>query len=91
MRHQRVIFCLSDGRKIYATHHGEIMKWTEREILAMARNREKYGNGAFLSDLSRYAVVADDLRRRYPKARIVRVTGFETEDYSTPLRKDINH
>ena len=89
MKLQRVIHHLKDGRRKYSTHHGEIEKWEEPDLEALRRNREQYGEAAYLADFSRYGVVADELRDRFPDARIIRVVGFETEDHDLPLRDDI--
>ena len=89
MKLQRVIHHLHDGRRKYSTYMGRIEKWNEREIDAMCRNRERYGDSAYLADFSRYGVVADELRMRFPDAKIIRVVGFETEDHDLPLRTDI--
>jgi hypothetical protein len=89
MKLQRVIHILEDGRRKYSTHHGEIEKWKPSEVEAMHRNRERYGDGAYLADFSRYGVVADELRQRYPNSKVIRVVGFETEDHDTPLRTDV--
>ncbi len=89
MKLQRVIHILEDGRRKYSTHYGEVEKWKPSEIEAMRYNRERYGNGAYLADFSRYGVVAGELRERFPKTRIIRVVGFETEDHDAPLRTDV--
>ena len=89
MKLQRVIHLLSDGRKKYSTHNGEIEKWDEIDIAALRRCRERYGDSAYTADFSRYAVTVEQLRRRYPGAKIIRVVGFETEDHDLPLRTDI--
>lgn len=89
MKLQKVIHHLKDGRKKYSTHLGEIEKWEQSDIEAMVRCRELYGESAYLADFSRYAVVANELRERYPNAKIIPVVGFETEDHDKPLRTDI--
>jgi hypothetical protein len=89
MKLQRVIHILEDGRRKYSTHQGEIEKWKPAEVEMLRHNRERYGDGAYLADFSRYAVVADELRCRYPKSKIIRVVGFETEDHDLPLRTDV--
>ena len=55
----------------------------------MRRCRECYGDSAYLEAYSRYGLEADDLRQRYPNAKIIAVVGFETEDHDLPLRTDI--
>jgi hypothetical protein len=89
MKLQRVIHVLEDGRRKYSTHQGEIEKWKPKEIEAMRRNRERYGDGAYLADFSRYGVVASELQARFPRTKIIRIVGFETEDHDRPLRKDV--
>lgn len=89
MKLQRVIHHLKDGRKKYSTHNGEIEKWDEIDIEALCRCRERYGDSAYTADFSRYAVTVDELREKYPYARIIRVVGFETEDHDLPIRTDV--
>lgn len=89
MKLQRVIHHLKDGRRKYSTHHGEIEKWEASDLDALRRNREWYGDSAFLADFSRYGVVARELRERFPNAKIIPVVGFETEDHDLPLRTDV--
>lgn len=89
MKLQRVIHHLKDGRKKYSTHRGRIEKWEPFEIEAMRRNREHYGDSAYLADFSRYGVVAAELRERFPNTKIIPVVGFETEDHDMPLRNDV--
>ncbi len=89
MKLQRVIHHLKDGRRKYSTHRGEAEKWEKPDLEALRHNREQYGDAAYLADFSRYGVVADELRDRFPNAKIVRVVGFETEDHDLPLRSDV--
>ncbi len=89
MKLQRVIHHLKDGRRKYSTYHGEIEKWEQSDLDALRRNRERYGDAAYLADFSRYGVVAGELRDRYPNAKIILVVGFETEDHDLPLRTDV--
>lgn len=89
MKLQKVIFHLEDGRKKYATHNGEMLRWERCEVEALERNREWCGNAAYTADFMRYDVVAGDLRKRFHDAKIVRVVGYETEDHDLPLRDDV--
>lgn len=89
MKLQKVIFHLEDGRKKYATHNGEMLRWERREVEALECNREWYGNAAYTADFAKYDVVAANLRKRFPDAKIVRVVGYETEDHDLPLRDDV--
>lgn len=89
MKLQRVIHHLKDGRKKYSTHNGEMEKWDEVDLEALRYCRETYGDSAYLADFSHYAVTVDELREKYPYAKIIRVVGFETEDHDLPLRDDI--
>jgi hypothetical protein len=43
----------------------------------MRQNRERYGDGAYLADFSRYGVVADELKARFPRTKIIRIVGFD--------------
>lgn len=89
MKYQRVIHHLEDGRRKYSTHNGEIEKWHEYEIESLRHNREQHGDSAYTADFAKYDVVATNLRKRYPNARIVRVVGFENEDHNLPLQPDV--
>lgn len=89
MKLQKVIHHLKDGRKKYSTHHGEIEKWDDRDILAMENCRKRHGDSAYLADFSKYATTVAELRERYPNARIIPVVGFETEDHDIPINNEI--
>ena len=89
MKLQRVIHHLRDGRLKYSTHRGQIEKWEERDLAALRHNLDHYGDSAFLADFSRYGVVAEELHERFPKAKILLIMGFETEDHDLPLRTDV--
>lgn len=89
MKLQKIIFHLEDGRKKYATHNGEILKWERLEIEALQSNIEKYGYPAYTADFTKYDVTAADLRVRFPSAKIIRVTGYKTEDHDLPLSPEI--
>ena len=85
MKYQRVIHHLEDGRKKYSTHNGEVELWTVHEVANLKHNQMRYGNGAFIADFSKYAVEWRELRERYPKAKIIKVVGFENEDHDLPI------
>lgn len=89
MKEQKVIFHLDDGRKKYATHNGEMLKWEELELENLNLNERRYGKAAYTADFMRYDVSAKNLLDRYPDAKIVRVVGFEAEDHDLPLREDV--
>ncbi len=85
MKYQRVIHQLDDGRRKYSTHNGKIELWTIHEIENLEINRAKCGDAAFTADFKRYDVSAKELRRRFPKAAIIRVVGTSFEDHNLPL------
>ncbi len=89
MKYQRIIHILEDGRRKYSTHNGEIELWTKHEVENLKRNRAKYGDGAYLADFSRYDIEAKNLRLRYPKAKIIKIVGFENEDHDLPIDPQI--
>ena len=89
MKLLRVIHYLDDGRRKYLTHNGQIEKWSECELENLRRNFERFGQSAYTADLAKYDVTAAGLRRRYPEAKIIRVTAFEYEDHDLPLNPDI--
>lgn len=89
MKLQRVIFSLEDGRRKYVTHNGEIEKWTETEIENMRQNIERDGQPAYTADFAKFAITVADLRRRFPDAKIIRVTAFDNEDHDLPLDPNI--
>lgn len=89
MKLQRIIFSLEDGRRKYVTHNGEIEKWTAGEIASLRDNIEWHGLPAYTADFAKYGISAKELRERFPDARILRVTGFTTEDHDLPLDPDI--
>lgn len=89
MKTQKVIHLLKDGRKKYSTHKGEIEKYEEQDIVAMRSCRERYGDSAYLADFSKYATTVEELRLKYPKAKIICVVDFEIEDHDFPLDNQI--
>ena len=89
MKLQRVIHYLEDGRRKYVTHNGQIEKWSECELENLRRNFEHFGQSAYTADFAKYDVTVTGLRRRYPDAKIIRVSAFEHEDYDLPLNPDI--
>jgi hypothetical protein len=44
---------------------------------------------AFTADFQRFDFDYNALRERYPKARIVRVAGYEIEDVYSPINPDV--
>ena len=89
MKAQRVIFKLKDGRRKYATHNGAILWWEQYDLDSLARNIEVIGMPAFTADFQRFDFDYNALRERYPKARIVRVAGYEIEDVYSPINPDV--
>ena len=89
MKAQRVIFKLKDGRRKYATHNGAILWWEQYDLDSLARNIEVIGMPAFTADFQRFDFDYNALRERYPKARIVRVAGYELEDVYSPINPDV--
>ena len=89
MKYQRIIHHLEDGRKKYSTHNGEMELWTTHEVGNINRNRVRFGDSAYTADFSKYDVEVKNLRQRYPKAKIIRVVGFESEDHDLPINPQI--
>ncbi|MFI3293909.1 MAG: hypothetical protein SNG27_09965 [Rikenellaceae bacterium] len=89
MKYKRVIQILSDGRRKYSTFKGEILQWSQNEIDSLAQNIDHIGYAAYTLDFMCYDVEAKELRRRYPRARIVKVVGFEVEDHDLPINPNV--
>ena len=89
MKAQRVIFKLKDGRRKYATHNGAILWWEENDLDSLAKNIELFGMPAFTADFQRFDFDVNALKERFPKSRVVRVVGYETEDAYLPLNPDV--
>ena len=89
MKEYRVIFCLTNGKRKYATHNGEILLWDDYDLLALHRNLLDYEQFAFTDDFAYFDFSAEALRGRFPEAGILRVKGFRTEDPSLPVNPDI--
>ncbi|MBS6458795.1 MAG: hypothetical protein KH375_01395 [Alistipes sp.] len=89
MKAQRVIFKLKDGRRKYATHNGSMLWWEENDLASLSRNVELIGMPAFTSDFQRFDFDIESLRRRFPKARVARVIGYEVEDAYLPLDPNV--
>ena len=89
MKAQRVIFKLKDGRRKYATHNGAILWWEQYDLDSLARNIEVFGMPAFTADFQRFDFDIESLRRRFPKARVARVIGYEVEDAYLPLDPNV--
>ena len=86
---KRVVFILEDGRMKYATHHGEITKWTDSELMLLKANFDKYGDAGYTSDFKHYGVVYDELKARWSPFEIVAVIGFEVELITAPLTEGV--
>lgn len=89
MKEYRVIFQLSNGKRKYATHKGKILLWDEEDIKALRLNLIKYEQFAMTSDYEQFAFSADELVQLFPRAKIVRVKGFRTEDAELPLNSKV--
>lgn len=89
MRQQRVIFILTDGRRKYATHRGAMLSWDKEDIESLQRNIDKFGMPVFTADFQKFGFDYEDLRLRFPKARIVHVKSVELEDYYQPLDNNV--
>lgn len=60
MKEYRVIFCLTNGKRKYATHNGEILLWDDYDLLALRRNLLDYEQFAFTDDFAYF-----DFRQRH--------------------------
>ncbi len=89
MKYQRIIFFLEDGRRKYCSHNGEIELWNPYEIENLKQNFKQYGNPAYTADFSKYDIQAKKLRHRYPKAKIIKIIGFDSEDHDQPINPQI--
>ena len=85
----RVIFQLANSKRKYATHKGKILLWDEEDIKALRLNLIKYEQFAFTEDFEHFAFSADELAQRFPRAKIVRVKGFRTEEAELPLNSKV--
>ena len=90
MNAQRVIFTLTDGRRKYATHNGELLEWDKDDLQSLKDNIKRFGMPAFTADFQKYDVSAEVLKSRFPDAKILRVKSIETENaYNNPLNPEI--
>lgn len=89
MKEYRVIFQLANGKRKYATHNGEVLLWDDYDILALRRNLVEFEQFAFTEDFKHFAFSADELARKFPRTKIIRVKGFRTESPDVPLNSKI--
>lgn len=88
MREWRVVFVLTNGKKKYATHDGEILLFEKPDLDALFTNFEKYERFVFTEDLQDFDFTIEELKKRYPyERRFVRVKNIVLEDPLTPEKK----
>jgi|LSQX01.1.fsa_nt_gb hypothetical protein len=87
---KRVIFTFENGARRYATHNGEILKWEEGELDALAENIKQHGYPVCTSDFMQWDVDYKSLRHRLPYAKILRVTNVEYESAYHAPQQDID-
>lgn len=75
---KKVVFTLSDGRKVTVSHRGRALLWETEDLNSLRSNIRRYGRPCFTSDLRHYDVSRAALRGRFPKERLVEVTDFQT-------------
>lgn len=88
MREWRVVFVLTNGKKKYATHNGEILLFEQNDLHALFKNFEKYERFVMTQDLQDFDFTLEELKRRHPfERRFVRVKDIILEDSLNPLKK----
>ena len=88
MREWRVVFVLTNGKKKYATHDGEILLFEKLDLDALFTNFEKYERFVFTEDLQDFDFTIEELKKRHPyERRFVRVKNIVLEDPLTPEKK----
>ena len=85
MKEYRVIFRLANGERKYATHNGKVLLWDDEDIKAIKINFIKYEQFAFTEDMKHFAFSTDELVRRFPRTKIIRVKGFRVVPADEPL------
>lgn len=75
---KKVVFELSDGRKVVASHRGAPLLWEEEDLESLRQNFQRHGHPHFTTDLQHYDVSLSALRQRFPKDTLVEVVGFQT-------------
>ena len=88
MREWRVVFVLTNGKKKYATHDGEILLFEKPDLDALFTNFGKYERFVFTEDLQDFDFTIEELKKRHPyERRFVRVKNIVLEDPLTPEKK----
>lgn len=88
MREWRVVFVLTNGKKKYATHNGEILLFEKPDLDALFMNFYKYERFVFTEDLQDFDFTVEELKKRHPyERRFVRVKNIVLEDPLTPEKK----
>lgn len=82
---RRVVFRLEDGRRKYATHHGEILEWEMCDIKALRENISRIGQPIYSPDFSYYACSFADYRNKFKRGTFIRIVGFYTEKLCDPI------
>ena len=85
MKEYRVIFQLANGKRKYATHNGKVLIWDDYDLLALRRNFIDFEQFAYTEDFEHFAFSADELARRFPHTKIIRVKGFRAVPADDPL------
>lgn len=87
-REWRVVFVLTNGKKKYATHNGEILLFEKPDLDALFMNFDKYERFVFTEDLQDFDFTVEELKKRHPYDRkFVRVKNIVLEDSLTPPKK----
>lgn len=87
-REWRVVFVLTNGKKKYATHNGEILLFEKPDLDALFMNFDKYERFVFTEDLKDFDFTVEGLKKRHPYDRkFVRVKNIVLEDSLTPPKK----
>lgn len=87
-REWRVVFVLTNGKKKYATHNGEILLFEKPDLDALFMNFDKYERFVFTEDLQDFDFTVEELKKRHPyDRRFVRVKNIVLEDSLTPPKK----
>lgn len=87
-REWRVVFVLTNGKKKYATHNGEILLFEKPDLDALFMNFDKYERFVFTEALQDFDFTVEELKKRHPYDRkFVRVKSIVLEDSLTPPKK----
>lgn len=87
-REWRVVFVLTNGKKKYATHNGEILLFEKPDLDALFMNFDKYERFVFTEDLQDFDFTVEELKKRHPYDRkFVRVKNIVLEGSLTPPKE----